>query len=370
MKASFDTWTIVFLFGAIQGLFVSIVLLLKKDKHPSRKVLAVISFLFSLLLVEYVLYWTRYQFHFPYLQGWSHCFIFLFGPLFYLYFKSVFEKQPFEKKDAWHGIAFLLAVLFAIPFLFATASWRQGVMLGKITGGKAYFRSYSWMGIGHMLLYAFFTMRHFYALSLSYSVVKTWFRWLNGFFWGFILAYASYFILVRFTFFNPEWDYAISFSMMFFIYFLSWFGYMQPKVFSGFNLLEDSKETAKYKNSPLTEDTGLEIIRQLQSLMDVNKLYIRNDISLDTLAASTGFSKHYISQAINENLKMNFFEYINKLRIREAQQLLLQPKEELPIIEVAYQVGYNNKVSFNKAFKNITGYTPTEYRLHHKKSKP
>ena len=101
--------------------------------------------------------------------------------------------------------------------------------------------------------------------------------------------------------------------------------------------------------------------------MQTNKLYIQSDISLDKLATSTGISKHYLSQAINENLKMNFFEYINTLRINEAKELLLKPKEELNVIEVAYQVGYNNKVSFNKAFKTITGVTPTEFRQNHKK---
>src|SRR5688572_15121704 len=210
MKASFDTWTSVFLFGAIQGLFVSFVLLLKKDKHASRKLLAVIAFLFSLTLLEYVLYWTRYEFYFPYLMGWSNCYIFLVGPLFYLYFKSVFQKQVFAKKDLWHFIAFVLAVLQAAPFLFASPGWKQEVMLGKIPVAKAYFKGYAWLGIVHMTVYASFVLGHFYALSLSYSGVKTWFRWLNGFFWGFILSYASYFILVRFAFFNTAWDYAIS----------------------------------------------------------------------------------------------------------------------------------------------------------------
>lgn len=63
---------------------------------------------------------------------------------------------------------------------------------------------------------------------------------------------------------------------------------------------------------------------------------------------------------------MNFFEYINSLRITEAMELLKDKgKSRLTIIEVAYQVGFNNKVSFNAAFKKQTGVTPTEYRKQH-----
>jgi AraC-like DNA-binding protein len=385
MKPSFDTWTIIFLFAAVHGMFVSAVLLFKKDRNPARKLLACISFLFSIVLLEYSLFWTHYDFYFPYLIGFGPCFVFLFGPLFYLYFRNVFQGSTLNRKDLLHFIPFALAVLRVSPFLFASVQWKQDLMLKKISLGTNYFFLYEWLGIAHMLIYLIFIRRDFYALSLTENEVKSWFRWLTGFFSAFILAYASYFVLSRFSFFNPAWDYAISFSMAFFIYFLAWFGYLQPKVFSGFGLFEkqNQEETLakpvelksaghdkkgkssgerKYKNSPVSQETGVEIIQQMQEIMDKQKLYLQSDLSLDKLAQACGHSKHYVSQAINENLGMNFFEYINSLRINEAKELLEKPKEEITIIEVAYQVGYNNKVSFNKAFKNFTGLTPTEFR--------
>ena len=388
MKPSFDTWTIIFLFAAIQGLFFSAVLLFKKDKHAARKLLASVSFLFSLVLIEYTLFWTHYDFQFPYLIGWSPCFIFTFGPLFYLYFKSAFGKSNITKRDLLHFIVFALAVIRVSPVLFSSKQWKQDLMLQKIKDGTDYFFLYEWLGIAHMLGYFILILRDFNALSLIEKEVKTWFRWLTRFFLAFILSYTSYFILSRFAFFNPSWDYAISFSMMFFIYFMAWFGYMQPKVFSGFNVFEkenyeaqavepattnepDSQqgssepETGKYKNSPVSKDTGHEIAQQLQEIMAKQKLYLQSDLSLDKLAKACGLSKHYVSQVLNEILGMSFFEYINSLRVNEAKELLEKPKEELTIIEVAYQVGYNNKVSFNKAFKNFTGFTPTEYRNRH-----
>jgi AraC-like DNA-binding protein len=366
--ASFNIYTIIFFFAAMQGLFISLVIIFRKGAHPSRKVLAFIPFLFSLILFEYTLFWTHYDLYFPYLMGWSNCIIFLFGPLFYLYFASVFRSHIPTKIYWVHFVPFILSVLYLAPLLFASPAWKHDLQLQKVKPGLPYLRWYPWLSIAHMLAYLYLIIKTYYAISLSAAETGKWFKWLTGFFTAFITAYTSYFILVQFPFFNPAWDYAISFCMALFIYFLAWMGYMQPKVFSGFKILENPHSDAnlpgdvKYKNSPLTAQAAAEIAQKLNSVMSTQKLFLQNDISLDGLATACGFSKHYISQAVNESLQMNFFEYINHLRIEEAKALLLLPKEELNVIDVAYRVGYNNKVSFNKAFKNVTGQTPTGYR--------
>ena len=60
---------------------------------------------------------------------------------------------------------------------------------------------------------------------------------------------------------------------------------------------------------------------------------------------------------------MNFFEYINLLRIEEAKHLLTaNDRKSMNIIEVAYTVGYSTKNTFNTAFRRIVGVTPTEFR--------
>ncbi len=222
---------------------------------------------------------------------------------------------------------------------------------------------WAWFKIFHMTAYAILIAIRFGSLSRSSPEVQTWFRWLNGLFAGFILSYASYFILVRFDFFNNSWDYMISFSMMFFIYFIAWFGYLQPKVFSGFTLAESITETPRYRNSQLSPDTSREILATVERLMKEKKLYRENDLRLETLAAAAGTSRHHLSQVINEQTGLSFFEYINSLRIREATLLLSSTsKSEMNVIEVAWAVGFNNKVTFNSTFKKMTGLTPTAYR--------
>ena len=68
----------------------------------------------------------------------------------------------------------------------------------------------------------------------------------------------------------------------------------------------------------------------------------------------------YISQAINQNLNQNFYDFVNSFRIEEAKQLL--KSDELRINEIMDQVGYKNRSSFNTIFKTNCGCTPSEFR--------
>lgn len=97
--------------------------------------------------------------------------------------------------------------------------------------------------------------------------------------------------------------------------------------------------------------------------MKSEKMYQDYNLRLDTLAEKLQLTRHHTSQLINEYYKMNFFEYINSLRVEEAKTLLTdRNKSDLTVKEIGYQTGFNNKVSFFKAFKLSTGMTPNEYR--------
>lgn len=168
--------------------------------------------------------------------------------------------------------------------------------------------------------------------------------------------------------FNVTWDYHISAAMTAFIYLVAYIGYTQPAVFNGFNLTEFAL-TPKYQHSGLTPEAGRSLVRKLEAIMMQEKLYRDPELRLDTLSARIGASKHHVSQVINEYLEATFFEYINQLRVEEAKEMLAGTnRSDLHVIEAAYAVGFNNKVSFNSAFKKATGMTPTQYRKSHGRS--
>jgi AraC-like DNA-binding protein len=83
------------------------------------------------------------------------------------------------------------------------------------------------------------------------------------------------------------------------------------------------------------------------------------EIDLAELARRLGTNTNYLSRALNEGLGMNFSAFINRLRVEAAQQDLLQPGE---ILSIALDVGFRSKASFNRAFKEYVGCTPSEWR--------
>jgi len=105
-----------------------------------------------------------------------------------------------------------------------------------------------------------------------------------------------------------------------------------------------------------------EIVNKLILLFENEQIYLKKDINLIEVADRLDTNRTYLSKAIREILDTNFSLLINKYRIEKARKLLADPFQKLSIEGIAYQVGFNSKSTFNVAFKNHTGLTPSELR--------
>ena len=87
-------------------------------------------------------------------------------------------------------------------------------------------------------------------------------------------------------------------------------------------------------------------------------------LSIVTLASKIGVTQHRLRSLINQNLGYrNFSEFVNRYRIEEAKNVLIdRKKEHIPILTIALDSGFNSLSSFNRTFKNLESITPTEYR--------
>jgi len=119
----------------------------------------------------------------------------------------------------------------------------------------------------------------------------------------------------------------------------------------------------KYKGSPLNPQFAGECARKLRHLMEVEKLYLDADLSLQLLAGKLSITSRVLSQVLNEKLDRNFSDFINFYRVEEAKKILQDPRSaQKKIITLAFDVGFNTKVAFYNAFKKFTGMTPAQYR--------
>ena len=145
------------------------------------------------------------------------------------------------------------------------------------------------------------------------------------------------------------------------VLYIGYISYMRPNLFAVERQVL-SKGKKKYTKSSLTPSYSKELKEKLIYLLEIEKIYKQNNINLDFLSQKLDTTRHNTSQVINENFNVSFFELINTYRIEEALEILKNDKNNsMNIIEVAYAVGFNNKVSFNKSFKKHLAQTPSQY---------
>ncbi len=88
------------------------------------------------------------------------------------------------------------------------------------------------------------------------------------------------------------------------------------------------------------------------------------DLSLETLAEKAGLHKVYLSRLFKKETGRTCYEYIQDVRIKKAEKLLLNAS--LTITEIAKQTGFKSYDQFAVVFKKLTGDTPTRYREKYK----
>jgi YesN/AraC family two-component response regulator len=118
----------------------------------------------------------------------------------------------------------------------------------------------------------------------------------------------------------------------------------------------------KYKTSNLSKRDSKIIFQKLVQLMRSEKYYLKEDLSLSQLADLTEIPYRDLSQIINENADLNFYNFINQYRVDEAKRLLLQiSNNNRTILDICFEVGFNTKATFNAAFKKFTNKTPSQF---------
>jgi AraC-like DNA-binding protein len=100
---------------------------------------------------------------------------------------------------------------------------------------------------------------------------------------------------------------------------------------------------------------------RLDELMRDERLYLDEELSLDSLGAELHLSRHQLSQLLNERIGKNFNEYLNEFRVRDACRMLIEEPER-SVLSIAHAVGFNSKSSFHTAFRKFTGRTPLQFR--------
>lgn len=127
---------------------------------------------------------------------------------------------------------------------------------------------------------------------------------------------------------------------------------------------ENGKFSAAPKPSAIVPDpTDVTIMEKIELLMKEKMLYTVADLSLDMLSAELGLDRRHVSSAINACARKNFFAYLNEYRVKEAIRIMSEAgNKNLTIDAIAFDSGFNDRKTFHRIFKQITGLTPAAFR--------
>lgn len=100
--------------------------------------------------------------------------------------------------------------------------------------------------------------------------------------------------------------------------------------------------------------------RAMQDACKYISIHFSEPISLESVAEHEGFSKYHFERIFKQFTGMTFYQYVTKLRLSYAQQLL--GDRGLAITEIALRSGFSGGSTFTRAFRQATGLTPSEFR--------
>nr|WP_321234143.1 helix-turn-helix domain-containing protein [uncultured Psychroserpens sp.] len=352
-------WPIFFIAIGIQGLFLGFILFLQKNSNKGNLVLALLIALFSISIFDTVVFWIGYYKENPHLLGLSLSFVVLYGPLFYIYLVRINKANtPVKIKNKWlHFVPFIIVLSWYLPYYFSDkvgkleliSNWNNSIINALLV---------PFLGLLSLLIYAILSYRHIKWLENKYElkIIKSN-HWL-----GWIYKSYSFFVVLNFIhFFNVISGYSSKISDIFialgystFIYAIGYLSLKMSKLLNGIKV-----DTTKYQANSLPEKFSKEMFAKLVEHVQVNESFKNNEIKLLDLAEELSLTSHQLSQIINQNANQNFSEFINSYRVKEALKLISQIDR---INLLAYEVGFNNRTTFNKVFKKTTGLTPTQYK--------
>lgn len=350
-----DTWTSGFLIAAAMGVFLFILLIIGRNKRNYP--IAFLMLAFSVILFQYVLYWTRYETIYPYFQLLPALCYYVTGPLLYLYFLHLYMK----KVRFNYALHFLPAILLVIPNVVMVMKYLEWT---QIEIPLLWLPRQHWFIVAHMSIYTlliFGLILKNKEVTSEYTKTRhTWSKTLVTLYALFILSYVSYYVLVRFSFFNEQWDYVISIMMSISIYTIGYFIFKQPQVFNG-ELYKQLFIPKDPRDETLEGSLLNELFDNVTNYMEHQKPYIDNELRLVHLADQLGFSTHLLSKVINKKSGKNFNKFVNEYRLKEAENLLSETSAS-SIKSVYFDVGFNSKAAFYNAFKRKHNCTPSQFR--------
>jgi len=363
---------IIYIIGATQSFFLSVLAFNKKNKTDGDYILAVWLAFIGFHLLDYYLNKSGFSIDHPHLLGIGACFPLLQGPFMYVYTLVMISKNNrLAPVNLLHGLPFLaFTIYFLFDFYFLSATEKLTYI--HLQEANPYptitILNILILGLGpiYIVLSLVKLRKHLKSITDNFSYQEginlNWLKYVLaglGFIWSMV-------ILTNILVYIPIISDALSenviyLSVVIAVFFLGYFGIKQQAIYS--NKADPGRnKRAMQERSYHKKAKEASISSALQDYFWDEKPYLNSRLTLKEVADALRTSENQLSHIINKQMGKNFFEFVNSFRVEEFKSRTVLPEyRNYTLISIAYESGFNSKATFNRVFKNYTGQTPSDF---------
>lgn len=373
----------VLLIGVFQSLFFIMLILQKKNKALHDYILAGWLLYLGFMIGIYAFYSEEL---FDRIPHWINSYIsllMLHGPFLYFYTLALLSKR--SQLTGYKTLLHFLPLIFFNVYLviaFNIPPIAQNIRLDYVNSGiklpwlyVVFLSATALSGPVYIMGVMQVLNKHQLTIVNNYSNLENInLSWL----WKLVIAFGAVWIgLIVFAFIHHLMflftrDFCTNglfLSLTVFVLLVGYFGLRQSVIIQPYTLSKEEagqKSGMRYAGSGLRKETGLGLMKKLETYMEKTKPYLDPELTLQQLADQVEIPLHQLSQIINVFSNQNFFDYINSYRIKEVKRKMTDPDfDDYSLLGLALDSGFNSKSAFNRYFKKATGITPRDYRKSH-----
>lgn len=353
-----NVFNIVILIGAIQALIFGVLHLLNNRKGVSNKFLGLLLIAIATSSFSFFVFDSRLE------KVYSLSFVFTFtfenaiGPLIYFYIKRLLDERfVFTWK---HSLLFSPILIDIVVFIT-----RMGIFGRDITYVFNKINIYTIIISITVYLSATIIMIYKHHRDIKGKKDEVSFLWAKKVIITLIITFLI-FIIFRKTYFLEHRKYTLEDNYPFYIIFSVWVYWIGISAYIKTIIPIKNKKNEVYNK--VSEKDIATCATEVRNIIEREKIYLNPEITLKDVAEKINASPQLLSYVLNSFYRKNFNTLINEYRIEEFKKKVIDVKyDHLSILGIAFECGFNSKSTFNAVFKKITGLTPQQFKLKHKK---
>jgi AraC-like DNA-binding protein len=345
------------------GLFLALPLMALTRQRTATIWLGLFVLSLSLLSLSDYLRTAGVYGRFPGLWGVCDWPLATIGTFYYLYVRAVTGLGN-GRRQRWHALPLAVWLVLVVQARWWGPPWVPAVV---------FFVAFQLIAVGYAVA-VLVRLHRYRRLRDSFSSTRArdlaWLVWLT------VLTMALLLLWLPAAMLGGPGKWGLIVGRLVVLYFVGWYGLRQAVVFlppqpeQGLPAPPVDAGSAagsdKYARSGMTQAAQQLIGERLARRAAEERDHLDSDTTLTDLAERIGTSPQLLSQYLNDVLGVNFFDYINGLRVAHVQTLMRGPERAgLALVEISFEAGFNSRSTFNAAFKKISGMTPSAWRKLH-----